>query len=429
MLILLNLKEYFKHKVNPTTASLTIKTRKKIMIDKLKFININRIKKIITISKLIKIAKIFFFVTKLNNIYIKKNIFIKSVLYLPTPSNLNYIWNFGSLLGLILVRQILTGFFLTLFYCSNINIAFDRVIHIINNVNRGWVIRFIHSTGATVFFIFCYIHIRKALFYNSFYLWKVWFSGFFLIIILIAVAFLGYVLPWGQMSIWGATVITNLISVIPYLGVIIVNWLWGGFNVDAPTLRRFFSFHFILPFFIIVLVMAHLFFLHELGSSNPLGISINIDKIRFKNYFVIKDFYTLILSILFLLILSFRFPFLFIDSENFIKANSMITPIHIQPEWYFLFAYAILRAIPNKLGGVIMLLISIISVFLIPLFHIKKIKGFRFETLYTKIVLFIFGGVFIMLTWLGIKPVEDPFIIIRKIYTVIYFFNLVLIVL
>ena len=352
-------------------------------------------------------------------------LFILKFLYLPSPSRLNYIWNFGSLLGVILISQIFTGFFLTLFYCSRTTLAFDRIVHIINEVNGGWAIRFLHSTGASVFFIFCYLHIRKALFYNSFYMWKVWFSGLALIFILMAIAFLGYVLPWGQISIWGATVITNLISVIPYIGQVLVNWLWGGFNVDAPTLTRFFSFHFVLPFIMVILVIIHIILLHELGSSNPLGLSLNLDKISFKNFYVIKDFYTLILSILLLVLLSFNAPFFFIDAENFLKANPIVTPIHIQPEWYFLFAYAILRAIPNKLGGVIILVLSIIIVFLIPLCHNRKIKGTRFSYLRTKFLLFFLLGVFCMLTWLGIKPVEAPFIGVRKIYSFMYFFVLI----
>lgn len=321
----------------------------------------------------------------------------------------------------MLFRQILTGFFLRIFFYSRTDLAFDRVLHIINDINKGWIIRFTHSTGASVFFIFCYLHVGKAIFYKSFYFYKVWIRGLFIFLILIATAFLGYVLPWGQISLWGATVITNLISVIPYFGSLVVEWIWGGFNVNSPTLRRFFSLHFILPFVLIIIVIIHLLFLHETGSSNPLGLALNLDKIYFKNYFIIKDLITIVMLLRLLLLLSLLRPFYFIDSENFIKANFIITPLHIQPEWYFLFAYCVLRAIPNKLGGVIILLFSILVIFILPLFAKRRLKTNRFsiKKIYLLVILW---RVFFILTWLGIKPIESPFIELRKYYTILYFF-------
>lgn len=338
---------------------------------------------------------------------------------LPTPSNINYFWNFGSLLGLCIIFQILTGFFLTLCYKADFSLSFPIVIHIINNINSGWIIRYLHSTGASFFFIFCYRHIGKALFYSSFYFWKVWFRGIIILLFLIIEAFLGYVLPWGQISFWGATVITNLISVIPYIGVLIVEWLWGGFNVSDPTLIRFFSLHFIFPFIIIFIILLHLLFLHENGSSNPLGRILNIDKIEFSKYFFIKDIITILIFLFFLIIFRIKFPFFFIDPENFILSNPIITPIHIQPEWYFLFAYSILRSIPNKLGGVVMLVISIIILFFLSFTNFNKLKTLKFRI--KKFLINVHIGTFLILTWLGTKPVEHPFTLMGKFYRILYF--------
>lgn len=338
---------------------------------------------------------------------------------MPTPSTINYFWNLGSLLGLCLSIQILTGVFLTIFFKADLRQSFTRVVRIINNINNGWIIRFIHSTGASIFFIICYAHVGKALFFSSFYFWKVWVSGLVLILLLIIEAFLGYVLPWGQISFWGATVITNLISVIPYFGPLAVQWLWGGFNVGDPTLTRFLSFHFIIPFIMIAIRGVHLILLHETGSSNPLGMPLNIDKVRFRKFFIIKDLVTLALVLLGLILLRTISPFIFIDPENFLKANPMVTPIHIQPEWYFLFAYAILRSVPNKLGGVLMLALSIIIILILPLLSKNKIKGLKFRFL--KWLLYFHFGSFSILTWLGMQPVEDPFIYLGKVYSVLYF--------
>nr|YP_009266381.1 cytochrome b [Liposcelis keleri]ANJ70939.1 cytochrome b [Liposcelis sculptilimacula] len=345
---------------------------------------------------------------------------MNSFLKLPTPSNINYMWNFGSLLGLCLFLQILTGFFLTMFYKADLNFSFFMVVHIMNNVSSGWLIRFLHASGASMFFIMCFIHLGKGMMNNSYYFWKVWFSGTILLIFLMMEAFLGYVLPWGQMSFWGATVITNLISVIPYFGPLIVEWLWGGFNVGEPTIMRFFSFHFLIPFLIVVMVMLHLMFLHESGSSNPLGVTLNIDKVSFKKFFVIKDLLTVIFFLLILVFISLKCPFFFMDPENFILANPMSTPIHIQPEWYFLFAYTILRSVPNKLGGVVLLLMSILILFILPILQKEKIKSMKFN--YFKKNLFFFHiGTFILLTWLGMKSVELPFTLLSKVYSILYF--------
>lgn len=339
---------------------------------------------------------------------------------LPTPSTINYIWNLGSLLGLSLVIQIVSGIFLSFSYRPDVNIAFEKVLNSINEIQYGWLIRFIHSTGASTFFALCYMHIGKALFYESYYLIKVWFSGLIILLLIIASAFLGYVLPWGQISFWGATVITNLISVIPYVGISLVEWLWGGFNVGEATLNRFFSLHFILPFLVMFIVVLHIFFLHSSGSSNPIGIPLNLDKMTFYSYFVVKDGVTAILLIFILLFLSLYYPYAFIDHENFIEANPIVTPPHIQPEWYFLFAYAILRSIPNKVGGVIFLLLSLFIIIIFPILSNKKHKGNRYNPL--GILLFWFHvGTFIILTWLGRMPVEPPFVIVGKVYTVLYF--------
>nr|ATU74589.1 cytochrome b [Liposcelis bostrychophila]ATU74602.1 cytochrome b [Liposcelis bostrychophila]UNO31816.1 cytochrome b [Liposcelis bostrychophila] len=344
---------------------------------------------------------------------------MKSLLNLPTPSTINYFWNLGSLLGLCLSVQILTGVFLTMFFKADLNQSFSSVVSIMNNINNGWVIRFIHSTGASMFFIICYAHIGKALFFSSFYFWKIWFSGLILVLFLMMEAFLGYVLPWGQMSFWGATVITNLISVIPYFGPLAVQWLWGGFNVGDPTLTRFLSFHFIIPFVMIAMSGVHLILLHETGSSNPLGLPLDIDKISFSKFFIIKDLVTLILILMGLILLGSMYPFMFMDPENFLKANPMVTPIHIQPEWYFLFAYAILRSVPNKLGGVLMLILSIIIILALPLLSKSKMKGLKFS--FFKWMLYFHFGTFTILTWLGMQPVEDPYIYLGKIYSVLYF--------
>jgi len=352
----------------------------------------------------------------------KKNIFYlfkSSLLNLPTPSNISYLWNFGSLLGIFLFIQILRGLFLSIHYCPNINEAFYRIIHITQNVNNGWIIHNIHINGASMFFICIYIHIGRGIYYNSFKFYNTWIIGVRILLLSIATAFLGYVLPWGQISFWGATVITNLISTIPFIGKITVQWLWGGFSINNATLNRFYSFHFITPFIIILLALLHLIFLHHTGSSNPLGNNRNLLKIPFNPYFIIKDLYGIFLIIIIFIILTLQYPYLFCDPDNFTPSNPIITPTHIQPEWYFLFAYAILRSIPNKLGGVIALIISIIILYILPSI-LNKISSLSFYPI-NQIIFWAFSNSFFLLTWLGAQPIEYPFISLRQQTSLLYF--------
>lgn len=343
-----------------------------------------------------------------------------SLINLPTPINISIWWNFGSLLGLCLIIQIITGFFLSIHYTPCIDLAFNRVIHIVQDVNYGWLFRLIHINGASFFFICIFIHIGRGIYYNSFVIIKTWFTGIIIFLLLIATAFIGYVLPWGQISFWGATVITNLISAIPYIGNDLVQWIWGGFSINNATLNRFYSIHFILPFIILILVIIHLLFLHETGSSNPIGTRRNYNKIAFNPYFIYKDLIGFILLIIILKLICLIEPYLLGDPENFIQANPIITPVHIQPEWYFLFAYAILRSIPNKLGGVLALLISILILYIIPFIIKYKIKGFKFN-FFNQIIYWNFISIFILLTWIGARPVEDPYILIGQIISILYF--------
>nr|YP_010274429.1 cytochrome b [Pochazia confusa]UJT96873.1 cytochrome b [Pochazia confusa] len=342
------------------------------------------------------------------------------IIDLPSPSNISTWWNFGSLLGLCLMMQIITGIFLSMHYTPNINNAFKSIIHITRDVNYGWLMRNIHANGASLFFMLTFLHAGRGVYYGSFKLKKTWISGTMIMLTLMATAFLGYVLPWGQMSFWGATVITNLISAIPYMGDMIVKWMWGGFAVDNPTLNRFFSFHFILPFMLSVMVITHLIFLHESGSSNPLGTKNNIDKIPFHPYFTIKDILGMIVTMsIFTTIINMN-PFITMDPENFSPANPMVTPIHIQPEWYFLFAYAILRSIPSKLGGVIALMMSILILMSLPFTMKMKFQSTKMYPM-NKIMFWVFINTFILLTWIGMRPVEEPFMLTGQILTMIYF--------
>lgn len=339
---------------------------------------------------------------------------------LPTPSNISAWWNFGSLLGLCLIIQTLTGLFLAMHYTADIETAFNSVNHICRDVNYGWLLRTLHANGASLFFICIYLHIGRGLYYGSYYYISTWIIGVVILFLVIGTAFIGYVLPWGQISFWGATVITNLLSAIPYLGIDLVQWLWGGFAVDNATLTRFFTFHFLLPFIIIATTIVHLLFLHQTGSNNPLGINRNRDKIPFHPYFSFKDIFGFILILIVLFILTLLAPYKLGDPDNFIPANPLVTPPHIQPEWYFLFAYAILRSIPNKLGGVIALVLSIAILFIIPFTNIRKFRGTQYYTLNQIIFWFILITV-ILLTWIGARPVEDPYILVGQILTVIYF--------
>nr|YP_009002108.1 cytochrome b [Protaetia brevitarsis]AGM48374.1 cytochrome b [Protaetia brevitarsis] len=339
---------------------------------------------------------------------------------LPTPSNISAWWNFGSLLGLCLIIQIITGIFLAMHFSAHIDLAFNSVIHICRDVNYGWLLRTLHANGASFFFICIYIHIGRGMYYSSYNLHFTWTVGVLILFLVMATAFLGYVLPWGQMSFWGATVITNLLSAIPYLGSTIVQWLWGGFAVDNATLTRFFTLHFLLPFIVAAMVMIHLLFLHQTGSNNPLGVNSNIDKVPFHPYFSYKDMFGFIMMTMMLSILVLMNPYLLGDPENFTPANPLVTPIHIQPEWYFLFAYAILRSIPNKLGGVIALVMSIAILWIMPFINKKNMLSTQFYPL-NKILFWSFVTIIILLTWIGARPVEDPYILTGQILTILYF--------
>nr|CCM12466.1 CYTB [Pedetes capensis] len=348
-----------------------------------------------------------------------------SFIDLPAPSNISSWWNFGSLLGLCLLIQIITGLFLSMHYTPDTTTAFSSVTHICRDVNYGWLIRYLHANGASMFFICLFIHIGRGLYYGSYTLSETWNIGVILLLTTMATAFMGYVLPWGQMSFWGATVITNLLSAIPYIGTTIVEWIWGGFSVDKATLNRFFAFHFILPFIITALVMIHLLFLHETGSNNPSGISSDTDKIPFHPYYTIKDILGVLFLITFFLFLVLFLPDLLGDPDNYTPANPLNTPPHIKPEWYFLFAYAILRSIPNKLGGVIALLLSILVLILIPLINMSKQRGLMFRPV-SQIMFWILVANLATLTWIGGQPVELPFIIIGQLSSALYFINILL---
>nr|YP_009139080.1 cytochrome b [Cyclura pinguis]ARO70453.1 cytochrome b [Cyclura pinguis]CRH04133.1 cytochrome b [Cyclura pinguis] len=343
-----------------------------------------------------------------------------SFIDLPTPSNISSWWNFGSLLGLCLVIQILTGLFLAMHYTANISHAFSSVAHICRDVQYGWLIRNLHANGASMFFICLYLHIGRGLYYGSYLYKETWNLGVSLLLLVMATAFVGYVLPWGQMSLWGATVITNLLSAVPYLGTALVEWIWGGFSVDNATLTRFFTFHFLLPFMIIGTTILHLLFLHETGSNNPTGLNSSTDKIPFHPYFSYKDLFGATLMVMILLTLTLFSPNLLTDPENFTPANPLVTPPHIKPEWYFLFAYAILRSIPNKLGGVLALLLSILVLTIIPSLHLSKQRTNMFRPFSQTMFWFLISNIFI-LTWIGGQPVEPPYIMIGQLASITYF--------
>nr|YP_009184282.1 cytochrome b [Cabassous tatouay]ALO62266.1 cytochrome b [Cabassous tatouay] len=343
-----------------------------------------------------------------------------SFIDLPTPSSISSWWNFGSLLGICLIIQIITGLFLAMHYTSDTTTAFSSVTHICRDVNYGWLIRYLHANGASLFFMCLYIHVGRGLYYGSYLFMETWNIGIILLLTVMATAFMGYVLPWGQMSFWGATVITNLLSAIPYIGTDLVEWIWGGFSVDKATLTRFFAFHFILPFIVTALVVVHLLFLHETGSNNPTGISSTMDSIPFHPYYTIKDILGLFFTILFLMTLVLFAPDLLGDPDNYTPANPLSTPPHIKPEWYFLFAYAILRSIPNKLGGVLALLCSILVLAIIPMLHTAKQRSLMFRPI-SQCLFWMLVANLLILTWIGGQPVEHPFIIIGQVASISYF--------
>nr|WIF28893.1 cytochrome b [Schizopygopsis younghusbandi] len=339
---------------------------------------------------------------------------------LPAPSNISAWWNFGSLLGLCLATQILTGLFLAMHYTSDVSTAFSSVVHICRDVNYGWLIRNVHANGASFFFICIYVHIARGLYYGSYLYKETWNIGVVLLLLVMMTAFVGYVLPWGQMSFWGATVITNLLSAVPYVGDVLVQWIWGGFSVDNATLTRFFAFHFLFPFVIAAMTILHLLFLHETGSNNPIGLNSDADKIPFHPYFTYKDLLGFVIMLFLLMLLALFSPNLLGDPENFTPANPLVTPPHIKPEWYFLFAYAILRSIPNKLGGVLALLFSILVLMVVPLLHTSKLRGLTFRPI-TQFLFWTLVADMIILTWIGGMPVEHPFIIIGQVASALYF--------
>jgi ubiquinol-cytochrome c reductase cytochrome b subunit len=341
----------------------------------------------------------------------------------PSPSNLTYAWSFGSTAGICLVIQILTGVFLAMHYTPHIDLAFNSVEHIMRDVNNGWLIRYIHANGASMFFIVVYSHIFRGLYYGSFMHPRqlLWCSGVVIFILMMATAFMGYVLPWGQMSFWGATVITNLFSAIPFVGGAIVEWLWGGFSVDNATLNRFFSLHFLVPFLIAGVTLVHLALLHEHGSNNPIGVESSVDKIPFYPYFYVKD----LLAFFGLLTIFATFVFFFPNAmghpDNYIPANPMVTPAHIVPEWYFLPFYAILRSIPDKLGGVAAMGGALVILFLIPFTNTSEIRSPQFRPLF-RFAFWLLVVDFLILGWIGQKPVEEPFVLVGQVATVFYFF-------
>nr|ACO87627.1 cytochrome b [Eremias nigrolateralis] len=343
-----------------------------------------------------------------------------SFMDLPTPPNISAWWNFGSLLGLCLIIQVFTGLSLAMHYTADVSSAFSSVAHIHRDVQYGWLIRNLHANGASMFFICIYLHIGRGLYYGSYLFSETWNIGVILLLLVMATAFMGYVLPWGQMSFWGATVITNLLSAIPYIGNTLVEWIWGGFAIDNATLTRFFTLHFLLPFVIMGLSMIHLLFLHETGSNNPTGLNSNSDKIPFHPYYSYKDALGALMMLFCLLYLALFSPNLLGDPENFSPANPLVTPPHIKPEWYFLFAYAILRSIPNKLGGVLALLFSILVLLTLPLTHTSKQRTLMFRP-FSQVLFWLLIADILILTWIGGQPVEHPFIILGQLASALYF--------
>lgn len=340
----------------------------------------------------------------------------------PTPINLNYFYGFGSLAGIMLVIQILTGIFLAMHYTPHIDLAFNSVEHIMRDVNNGWLIRYAHANGASFFFIVVYVHIFRGLYYGSYITPRenLWCSGVVIFILMMATAFMGYVLPWGQMSFWGATVITNLFSAVPLVGKDIVDWLWGGFAVDNPTLNRFFSLHFTLPFVIAGAVLIHLVLLHEVGSNNPLGLTLKTENVPFYPYFYTKDLFGLMVLLFVFFIFVFYYPNTLGHPDNYIEANPMKTPLHIVPEWYFLPFYAILRSIPNKIGGVIAMFASLLVMLTIPFTNSSEIRSTAFRPIF-KVCYWLLVVAFFLLGWVGQMPVEYPYTEIGVVSMIYYF--------
>lgn len=347
----------------------------------------------------------------------------------PQPANISYMWNFGSLLGMCLVIQILTGAFLAMHYCPSVDMAFISVEHIMRDVNYGWAVRYTHANTASFFFIFVYLHIGRGLYYGSYRSPRVltWSIGVVILVLMMAIAFLGYVLPYGQMSLWGATVITNLLSAIPWIGQDFVQLVWGGFSVSNATLNRFFSLHYLLPFVLAALVAMHFIALHQHGSSNPLGISGNVDRLSFHPFFTFKDLVTVFLFLLTLSIFVFYMPNVLGHSDNYIPANPMSTPASIVPEWYLLPYYAILRSIPNKLLGVLAMFASLLILLVMPIVDTSRVRGNQFRPL-MKFFFWVFVANFFILMWIGSQHPNSPFVEVGQVATALYFAWFVIIV-
>lgn len=340
----------------------------------------------------------------------------------PTPSNLSYWWGFGSTAGICLVIQIITGVFLAMHYTPHVDLAFLSVEHIMRDVTGGWLLRYMHANGASMFFIVVYLHIFRGLYYGSYASPRelVWCLGVVILLLMIVTAFIGYVLPWGQMSFWGATVITSLASAIPVVGDSIVTWLWGGFSVDNATLNRFFSLHYLLPFLIAAVSLLHIAALHQYGSNNPLGINSEVDKINFVPYFYVKDLVGWVVFALFFSIFVFFAPNVLGHPDNYIPANPMSTPAHIVPEWYFLPVYAILRSIPNKLGGVAAIALVFICLFALPFLGTSYVRSSCFRPIHKKLFWFLVADC-LLLGWIGCQPVEAPYVAIGQIASLGFF--------
>jgi ubiquinol-cytochrome c reductase cytochrome b/c1 subunit len=359
----------------------------------------------------------------INNPIVK--IVINHIKNYPTPIIINYGWSFGFLSGVFFAFQILSGIFLAMHYNANIGLAFWSIEHILRDVNFGFFLKYMHANGASMVFIVLYIHIAKAIYFKSYKYGNgrifLFYTGIIIFLLMMGTAFIGYILPWGQMSLWGATVITNLLTAIPYIGENLAQWIWGGFSVGNPTLNRFFSLHYLFPFLTLAIILVHLTLLHIRGSTTPIGLLSNKDTINFYPFFYIKDFLSLMFFLLFYCILINYYPNLLGHSDNYIISNPLVTPTHIVPEWYFLPFYAILRAIPNKIGGVIAMLISILILFILPLIDKVNLKSPRYGKIF-KINYLIFIGNFIFLGYLGGCPVDYPYVLLSRIATIIYFF-------
>lgn len=365
----------------------------------------------------------------INKFHIIKEVYKSGVVY-PTPINLSWFWNFGFLAAMCLVIQIVTGIFLAMHYIAHPDYAFFSVEHIMRNVDYGWLIRYTHANGASFFFLTVYIHVFRGLYYGSYIYPRqiLWCTGVIILLLMILTAFMGYVLPWGQMSFWAATVITNLASAVPIIGTDIVYWLWGGFSVEGPTLTRFFSLHYLFPFLIVGVVLLHVLFLHEFKSNNPLGLNPHYtDKIYLSPYFIIKDFLGFVIYFIIFFYFVYFYPNYLGHTDNYIQADSLVTPAHIVPEWYFLPFYAILRAIPDKLGGVIAMLLSILVLIALPFYTKSDIKSLQFKVI-SKFFFWFFVFDCILLGWIGSNPAEEPYILIGQYCTIFYFGYLIVII-